>query len=353
MRARLTPPATVPRIARVEILWSENSTVPKRTFRSLAEADAALARAFAEDPPPAGGAYDKTAFLIVWSDGKRHEGRADVREVDVETAGASGGILRQHLGHVSRWLRDKSAAATWWTPDERTEHAAWGEDLQRRLDAEPPVGAPRNLTSVPDDTLVPIGQGASLAEVTLLPDPFSAVTALESRFAARRPSVAVWMGHGRTVPRTTNRDLRFATNWITMALAGDMSRLRATTGRPHGAIWDRWARTVESIKRRLGADPGATYPDNQVFWSDQAPHIAHKVSVALHGHAPRNVTASTTADERAQFRITYRGPRGGEYVTHHLAPDYLTALQTAAFSLGFWPEVQSVARLDDGHWKSV
>ena len=83
--------APPPRIARVEILWSENSAVRARSYPSLSAADAALAAAFAADPPPRGGGYDKTAFLVVWVDGTRHEGRADVREVDVRTAPAAGG----------------------------------------------------------------------------------------------------------------------------------------------------------------------------------------------------------------------------------------------------------------------
>lgn len=300
-RAR-TPGSLPPRVARVQILWSENNAVPKRTFRSLAEADAALARAFAAAPPPDTGGYDKTAFLVVWADGRRHEGRADVRAVDVETAPAAGGILRQHLVHVARWLRDHAATASWWSEQEQVEHAAWGEDLLRRLDLEPLVSAVRNLTAVPDDALVPLGQAPPSPDVTLLPDPAAAVAALEARFAAVRPQVAVWMGRGRTVPRTTNRDVRFAANWITMALAGDMARVRAHTGRPQGAVWDRWAKTVEAVQRRLGADPDAPYPDSQLFWSDQVPYLAHKLEVALHGYGSRNVDPRPREQYRSQWR---------------------------------------------------
>ena len=55
----------VPRIARVRILWSENGEVPARSFHTLAGADAALAAAFEREPPPEGGAYNKTPHDVV------------------------------------------------------------------------------------------------------------------------------------------------------------------------------------------------------------------------------------------------------------------------------------------------
>lgn len=340
-----------PRIARVQILWSENASVVARPYPSLATADAALAQAFARTPPPAGGAYDKTAFEVVWVDGRRHEGRADVRDVDVRSAPDNGGILRQHLAAVARWLRDQSRTAGWWTPDEQAEHAAWGVELRQRLDAEPPLGAARNLAVVPEDQLLPLGTSADDLALSLLPEPAAAVGELEARFAAIRPPVAVWMGHGRTVPRATNRDVRYATNWISLALAQDIPRLRQLTGRPHGPIWDRWRKTVAHVGRHLGADPDAAYRDNPAFWSDQLPHLAHKIQAALATGPARN--GNVAGGERVQWQIRYRGPRGGEYLTHHLAADYLSALQIAARSLGFWPEVQSVHWLASDGWRAA
>lgn len=339
-----------PRLARAQILWSENASVEARPYPSLAAADAALARAFAQTPPPAGGAYDKTAFELVWIDGRRHEGRADVREQDVRSAPAAGGILRQHLAGVARWYRDKSHAAEWWTPEEQAEHAAWGVELLRRLDAEPPLAAARNVSVIPEDQLLPLGTTADQT-LSLLPEPAAAVAELEGRFAAIRAPVAVWMGHGRTVPRATNRDVRYATNWISLALAHDIPRLRQLTGRPHGTIWDRWRRTVEHVRRHLGAEADGIYRDNPAFWSDQLPHLAHKIHAALAAGPVRN--ANVAGGERVQWKIRYRGPRGGEHVTHHLAPDYLSALGIAARSLGFWPEVQSVHWLAPDGWRAA
>ena len=298
--------AAPPPLARVEILWSENGAVSPAVYRSLADADTALAHAFRREPPPPGGAYNKTAFQLVWVDGKAHEGRADVRRVDVASAPAAGGILRQHLRIVGTWLRDKAATWSAWTADEQAEKAAWGADLLRRLDAEPPmtVGparrrndgaavapiarvellrrvARRNGTGIADDALLPVGTTSEIPGVSLLPDPFAAVARLEGHYATLRPPAGVWGGGGRTVPATTNRDVIEATNWLSLALAHDMGPLRQHTGRSHGTIWDRWAKSVGEVQRRLRADRDATYADNDGFWTDQVPHLAHKVARAL------------------------------------------------------------------------
>ncbi len=340
-----------PRIARVQIQWSENGAVPARAFPSLAAADAALAAAFAARPKSDSGGYSKTAFEVVWTDGERHEGRADVRAVDVRTAPEAGGILRQHLRIVATWFRDKSDTASWWSPEERARYKAWGAELLRRLDAEPALGAPRNLHHIPEDHLLPIGTTSDDLTLTLLPDPIGAVAEMEAHFAAIRPPVDGWSRPGRPFPRTTNRDVRYATNWLSLALAADMSRLRNVTGQPHGILWDRWRKIVEYVRVHLAPDADEPYRENETFWTHHVPYLAQQISIALHGAGagPRNSAAA----ERVQWKIRYRGPRGGEHVTHHLAPDYLTALQSAAFSLGFWPEVQSVHRLDGDTWRAA
>ena len=270
----------VPPIARVEIQWSENGSVPKRAFASLAAADAALARAFAKEPPPQGGGYNKTAFQVVWVDGQRHEGRADVRAVVVRSSVAAGGILRQHLRTVATWFRDNSATAEWWTPEERTNHAEWGAELLRRLDAEPALGVARNGFTVPDDALLPLGTTDPDPTPTLLPDPAAAVAALEGRFAAVRPAVQVPRSR-RTVPATSNRDVRFATNWLSIALAHDIPRLRHATGRPKGLIWDQWRKVLAEVGRRVGDDPETPYPDSVLFWTEHAHGLADAVAASL------------------------------------------------------------------------
>jgi len=174
------------------------------------------------------------------------------------------------------------------------------------------VSSTRNLEGIPEDELLPLGTTSEhLVHLTLLPDPIAAVAELEAHFAAIRPAVRVWMGHGRTVPKTTNEDVTYAANWISVSLAHDMARLRALTRRPHGAIWDRWARTIEHVRRHLGADPDATYRDNPQFWNAHVSHLARAIQIALHGGEPRN--AGVDEHERP------RRPRGGRRSTGHQA----------------------------------
>ncbi|MBK9032126.1 MAG: hypothetical protein IPL61_12540 [Myxococcales bacterium] len=278
--------ASPPPLARVEITWSENARVRPRTYRSLAAADRALAAAFAHAPPPEGGGYDKTAFVVVWTDGAAHEGRADVRRVDLGTAPGNGGILRQHLQQVATWLRDQAATWTAWSPEERLARAAWGADLLRRLEAEPPLAAAparsvhRNADElqVTDAALLAVGTTTAIPGVSLLPDPLATLAALEAHFATARP-LATAAGH--RIPVTTNRDVTLAANWLSLALAHDLAPLRDLTGRPQGALWDRWARAVEHIRHHQGADADAAYPDNPGFWGQQAPHLARTIARAL------------------------------------------------------------------------
>ena len=106
---RNAAPAAPPPIVEVRILDSENEAVPRASFRSLWDADAALAKAFAIEPPPgnddptAGYAYDKTMFLVRWADGLEHQGRADVTRLTLVAARARGGILRRQLEDYFRW----------------------------------------------------------------------------------------------------------------------------------------------------------------------------------------------------------------------------------------------------------
>ncbi len=293
--------AAPPPLARVEILWSENSRVAARVYRSLADADVALARAFAVEPPPEGGAYDKVAFRVVWTDGEAHEGRADVRRVDLATSIDAGGVLRQHLVRVMAWLVEQAATSDLIPNDERAAKVAWGAELRRRLAAEPvprgrDLGAPRaarrNL-QVTDAELLPVGTTTEIPGVSILPDPAATVAALEGQFAAVRPPLAVSGRAGRTVPAATNRDVRHAANWLSLALAADLPRLRDLTGAGQGAIWDRWAKAIEHVRRHLGPDADATYRDNARFWDDQVPHLALGIASALgRGRAAGKADAS-------------------------------------------------------------
>lgn len=134
-----TPP---PSIAKVQILWSENGAVPTRSFPTLWKADAALARAFAIEPPPSGGSYDKTGFVIEWTDGMTHEGRVDVTPGIVSDAIGRGGILRAHVEAFAQYLLS-DRHADFWTRHHGdsdagglAERQAWGRELLVRLEAD-------------------------------------------------------------------------------------------------------------------------------------------------------------------------------------------------------------------------
>ena len=72
-----------PVLARVEINWSENSAIgSNQVFRSLDAADAYVAAALKVEHPPSAG-YNKTDFQVVWSDGHRFRGRADISARDL------------------------------------------------------------------------------------------------------------------------------------------------------------------------------------------------------------------------------------------------------------------------------
>jgi hypothetical protein len=331
-----------PRIARVKILYSTIEGLEPRVYRSLDDAEAAIAKAMRNPGRSRLPNRDHAAFLVVWTDGHSHEDAVQLR-----TGVAPYAVIRTRLRQVALWSRDVYGASKSLTEAERADRRAWGNDMLARLDAEP-SSSTRNLNGIPEDQLLPLGTTSShLDDITLLPDPIAAVGELEAHFAAIRPAIPVWMGHGRTVPRTTNEDVTYAANRLSIALAHDMARLRAVTGRPHGAIWDRWARTIEHVRRHLGTDPDAPYRDNQRYWSAQVPQLAHQMAQALHGGEPRNAGD----DEWMQYRVTSRRPDGSLVTTFHTARDHFDARKRAAFYLGYGPQIVSMdAQYTDGVW---
>ncbi|KAB2905603.1 MAG: hypothetical protein F9K40_06625 [Kofleriaceae bacterium] len=266
-------------------MWSTIDTLATRAYRSLDHAEAAIAAAVRAPRRDDGTSRDQVLFRVVWTDGLTHdEGVTFPRGV------VPPNVLRERLTAVAIHQRDFYGTSKYLNDEQRAQRRAWANDVLARLAAE----APRNLHTVPEDQLLPLGTAAAELAVSLLPDPRAAITELEAHFAAIRPPVKVWMGHGRAVPRTTNRDVMYAANWISLALAADMARLRALTGRSHGTIWDRWAKTIEHVRRHLGPDLDATYRDNPQFWNEQVDHIAHKVATAL-ASVPRNGAARRAA----------------------------------------------------------
>lgn len=334
-----------PRVARVEFLWSTFEALAPSVYHSLDQAEAAITNAVRTSRRRPTTSRHHVLFNVVWTDGHAHEDSAHIR-----TGVAPYAVLRSRLRDVALHARDVYGASKSLTDAQRADRRAWGNDMLARLDAEP-SSSTRNLDGIPEDELLPIGTTSDhLDHLTLLPDPIAAVAELEAHFAAARPPVAVWMGHGRTVPRTTNEDVTYAANRLSLSLAHDMARLRALTGRPHGSIWDRWASTIEHVRRHLGTDPDATYRDNPQFWSAQVQQLARAIRTALPGREPRNAGA----DEWTQYRVTSRRPDGSLVTTYHTARDYFDAKQRAAFYLGYKPQIVSIdGQYTDGVWSRL
>jgi two-component sensor histidine kinase len=124
--ATTNPP---PPVERVEIAWSENSAIGHcQIFSSLDAADAYVALALKTSPPPSLG-YDKTFFVVLWSDGYRFEGRADITERDLGRR-----VLREH---VARACRGKIARYGDGRFGVTADDATTAREILRRVD--PPV----------------------------------------------------------------------------------------------------------------------------------------------------------------------------------------------------------------------
>jgi hypothetical protein len=121
---------TRPPIARVTILWSENAAIgSNQIFRSLDAADAYIAHALAVQPPPSEGGYDKTAFQLVWTDGYRYQGRADITERNVGRH-----VLRDHVARACRqriaWFGQGIRGVT-------ADDAGFAREILRRVEPPP------------------------------------------------------------------------------------------------------------------------------------------------------------------------------------------------------------------------
>lgn len=334
-----------PSLARVEIIWSENSllNVPC-VFRSLAAADIELARVFASEPPPAGGGYDKTAFLLVWVDGQAHEGRADVRAVDVATSVAAGGLLRQHLTHVGNWLAANAATSDLVPVEERAAKAAWGSELLRRLEAAPMPSvrdlvvttrfglrmplSPRITIERSTSPVAPLGEYATLEEAdAVLARVFPTVPALIDGIA---PSITVgvtwpdgyWIDTQHFINRERLDGAARDGGLIRHMLLFDAANRRTGKGWSARSAGERRAREAQAwaVYTRLGVDPdrrnqrvvdhtllpvGSTtaipgvslLPDPHAAVAALEAHFAAaRPAIAVPGDPPRTVPATTNRD---------------------------------------------------------
>ncbi|PLR99611.1 LPD25 domain-containing protein [Bacillus sp. T33-2] len=76
----------------IQFVWSESNLITdETTVSTFAEAEQMIKRAASKDPD--NGCYDKTKFLITWSDGQTYEGRIDIVRSDMFKANP----LKQHI----------------------------------------------------------------------------------------------------------------------------------------------------------------------------------------------------------------------------------------------------------------
>lgn len=294
-------------IARIDIIPTGDLNIEPGTYRSLADVDAMLARAFARKPAPDGKPYVQIRYTIVFTDGHRWDDDSYfVVAKDVEDGMRRGGILRHLLWRTARKL---------YANREYPFLAEKGADMLQRLEAavEPDDEVHRNIAA-----------GVWNAP-TMLPDPYAALAGRRRRFEGRRRVVVAPVeivdpegrGDAPTVgyPATTNADVRYTANWISVALAGDVRRVPDHAS----AIWDTWRATVETIDslvRLKGAPPDEVYIDNEGLWLRQFPRIAAMLADAI----------ASRDDGRRNGSLSFRpvGGTGDDY------PDWFTALRGVA-----------------------
>ena len=259
-----------PFIARIHITptW-ENREIRDGYYRSLAHVDAMLARAFTRQPPPDGKPYLRMEYQIVWTDGYEWNSREFFDASGVAEGMRRGGILRHYL-----WRGARAMSAS-----EYPVVAESGQALARRLQAsvEPDTEEHRNIGTSP-------WTGPSL-----MPDPIAAIGRLRDRYVGRRALMSadaelpgLESTRGTSIPGypvTTRADVRYLTNFVSLALYRDVASLPFAHA---SAVWSYWRGVVAAIEMvlRVG-DDGDPYPDNEGFWVVQLPALAHHLT-----HAP-------------------------------------------------------------------
>ena len=234
----------VVRIARIHITVADNQAMRVGLYRSLADVDAALTRAYVAAPAPQGWPTDVLLFSFIWTDGYELRERATLTPEFIAEGMRRGGILRHYLWHnATSYMRSQY-------PEVRTV----GEALIRRLVASidpPPDDGTRN------------GWGGPWTGPTLLPDPVAAIARLRDRFAVRRqlaPADATAGDTDARYPVTTHADVRHVVNIVSVALTHD---LRTVHPEHAAVVWEAWRAMHDAIATllRLG-DDAAPYADN-------------------------------------------------------------------------------------------
>ena len=152
---------------------------------------------------------------------------------------------------------------------------------QRRLSPDEPTTGRRNVAST------------NWPEPTLQPNPVAAIHRLRDRFSKRRRVVSVSLevdddgapaGPSASYPATNHSDIRYVSNFVSIALGNDLRALGPTA---QGVIWNHWRGVVMTVQTllRLGKDTDV-YTDNEGFWLRQLPALVSLLDDASRGDGP-------------------------------------------------------------------
>lgn len=283
--AALRNASTPPRVSRVVLSIIKGTRDLRRAvFDTIANADARLAADFPELPAHDAEPMGWVGGVVYWSDHEETHVRFYVTRQHLENAQADGGILRHALLRDARL--EASATSYEGFPNSKEtvkRRTARGRSMLARIEAATrDEGAHRNVAT------------SAWASPTLLPDPAEAIRRLRDRFAGRRRLVAARgeaddgdAGDGTGYPATNHADVKYATNYITLALANDLRSFDDVT---QGVIENHWRAVRDMIETLLRAGSATDeYRDNEGFWTRQLPALVHLLDEARAvERAPRN-----------------------------------------------------------------
>ncbi|MBZ0237014.1 MAG: hypothetical protein K8M05_32090 [Deltaproteobacteria bacterium] len=286
-----------PRVERVHITVSDNPAVRPGRYASIAHADAMLEQAYADVPAPDGRPFHLLLGSVHWNDGYELRPRVYISARFVREAAADGGILRHALLASAR-AQASPASYRGFHPELVARYTAEGREVLARIEADAIDDEAHRNVAVP-----------AWSAPSLLPDPAVAIRRLRDRFAGRRRIVAA-LGNahddddrdGTAYPATNHADVRYVTNYVTIALQGD---LRTVTPTAAGVVWNHWRAVRDTIETilRVG-DATDEYTDNEGLWVRQLPALVRLLDDARAHDSPlRN------------GRLTFRpvGRRGEPY----------------------------------------
>jgi hypothetical protein len=263
---------THPRIARVHITISENGAVQAGVFRSLADADAMLARAYAIEPAPEGRPFHLLLPAVIWTDGFELRPRIYVSAQLVRDSDADGGILRHAL---LRAARAQASPATYrgFPLELVQQYVAEGRALLARLEADTARDEAHRNARTPTKPFP-----------SLLPDPAAAVGRLRDRFSRRRAlirPIGDETDQAVQYPGTNHADVRYVVNYVSLALQSDVATLEPVAG---ALVWNHWHAVRETIETLLRfGDDTDEYKDNEGLWTRQLPALARLLDDASIG----------------------------------------------------------------------